>query len=49
MIQYNFARFSAGDTIDGKSEQGMDLHDNAFQIEDCSLIVLEGFRIRQCT
>ena len=35
-------------TIDGKSEPGMDLHDNAFQMEDCSWIVIEGFSIRNC-
>jgi hypothetical protein len=34
--------------IDGKSEPGMDLHNNAFQLEDCSWIVIEGFRIRNC-
>ena len=35
-------------TIDGKTEPGMDLHNNAFQLEDCSWIVIEGFRIRNC-
>jgi hypothetical protein len=35
-------------TIDGKSEPGMDLFNNAFQMEDCSWIVIEGFRIRHC-
>ena len=34
--------------IDGKSEPGMDLQNNAFQIEDCSWIVIEEFRIRNC-
>jgi hypothetical protein len=35
-------------TIDGKSEPGMDMHNNAFQLENCSWIVIEGFRIRNC-
>ena len=34
--------------IDGKSEPGMGLHNNAFQLEECSWIVIEGFRIRHC-
>jgi hypothetical protein len=34
--------------IDGKSEPGMDLRNNAFQLEECSWIVLEGFSIRNC-
>jgi len=34
--------------IDGKSEPGMDLQNNAFQMEDCSWIVIEEFRIRNC-
>ncbi len=35
-------------TIDGKSEPGMGLQNNAFQMEDCSWIVIEEFRIRNC-
>ena len=35
-------------TIDGESEPGMDLHNNAFQMEDCSWIDIEGFSIRNC-
>lgn len=35
-------------TIDGESEPGMGMLNNAFQMEDCSWIVIEGFRIRNC-
>ncbi len=34
--------------IDGKSKAGMDLKNNAFQLRDCSWIVIEGFRILHC-
>ncbi len=35
-------------TIDGKSEPGMGKKNNAFSLEDCSWIVIEGFTIRNC-
>lgn len=35
-------------TIDGESVPGMDLHNNAFQMEKCSWVVIEGFRIKNC-
>ncbi len=35
-------------TIDGKSEPGMGLLQNAFQLQDCSWIVIEGFVIQNC-
>ena len=35
-------------TIDGKSKPKMGLRQNAFQLQDCSWIVLEGFTIRNC-
>ena len=35
-------------TIDGKSELGMGLLQNAFQLQDCSWIVIEGFGIQNC-
>jgi hypothetical protein len=34
--------------IDSGSEPGMDLDKNAFQLIDCSWIVIDGFRIRNC-
>ncbi|KPL15346.1 MAG: hypothetical protein AMS26_07855 [Bacteroides sp. SM23_62] len=33
-------------SIEGKSEPGMDLHYNAFQLKDCCWIVIEEFIIR---
>jgi hypothetical protein len=35
-------------TIDGESVPGMDLRNNAFQMENCSWVVIEGFRIKNC-
>jgi hypothetical protein len=35
-------------TIDGRSEPGMGLLHNAFQLQDCSWIVIKGFRIHNC-
>jgi hypothetical protein len=48
IVLMGISKGSSMTIIDGKSEPGMGLQNNAFQVEDCSWIVIEEFRIRNC-